>query len=109
MLTPNEIVEKIYEGKRKYIKVYPVHKLRASEVGHPASATGIFNHWQERAPRAGKRDDFRGRQSCEDLAVGLGRCRLKVYRPERTRAYSAFVEISRHIGVRDFSDGVQRN
>ena len=112
MLTPNEIVEKIYEGKRKYIKVYPVHKLRASEVGHPCERYLVYSitHWQERAPHTPETQMiFEGGNLIEDLAIkDLEDAGFKVYRPEPDKGiYDAFVEISGHIDVRvDFGDGV---
>lgn len=111
MLEPQAILDRIYEGKKKYIKVYPVHKLRASEIGHPCERYLVYSilNWQDREPHTPELQMiFEGGNLIENMAIkDLEDAGFKVYRPEPDKAiYDAFIDVTGHIDVRvDFGDG----
>lgn len=105
------IINKIYEAKRKNIRVYPQHVVRASEVGHPCERYLVLSitKWDERQPHnPGLEFVFEGGRMIEDLAVkDLEEAGFRVYRPEPDRAIAeSRPRITGHIDVRvDFGDG----
>lgn len=111
MVETQVILDRIYEGKKKYIKVYPVHKLRASEIGHPCERYLVYSitNWQDREPHTPELQMiFEGGNLIENMAIkDLEDAGFRVYRPEPDKAiYDAFVDITGHIDVRvDFGDG----
>jgi len=111
VMTAEEIVEKIKEGKRKKIRVNPQHVVRASEIGHPCERYLVYSitHWQDRKPHTAEvQFIFEGGNAIEDLAIkDFEDGGFKVYRPEPDRAImEAVPKITGHLDVRvDFGDG----
>jgi hypothetical protein len=106
-----DILERIREGKRKKIKVYPQHVVRASEIGHPCERylTYSITNWQDKSPYdVGLQFVFDGGNLVEDLAINdFIEAGFKVYRPEPDKAIAeSRPAITGHIDVRvDFGDG----
>lgn len=111
LLTSDEIVGRIIEGKRKKIKTYPCHVSRASEIGHPCERYLVYSitNWQDRLPHdPGLEFVFEGGRLVEELAIkDFEEAGFKVYRPEPDRAIAeSKPRITGHIDIRvDFGDG----
>jgi radical SAM protein with 4Fe4S-binding SPASM domain len=106
-----DILERIRDGKRKKIKVYPQHVVRASEIGHDCERYLVYSitNWQDKSPYdVGLQFVFDGGNLVEDLAINdFIEAGFKVYRPEPDKAIAeARPAITGHIDVRvDFGDG----
>lgn len=105
------VLDRIYESKKKNIKVYPQHVVRASEIGHPCERYLVFSitNWKDKAPHDPSLEFvFEGGRMVEDLAVkDFEEAGFKVYRPEPDKAImESKPKISGHIDIRvDFGDG----
>ena len=105
-----EIIEKIKDGKRKKIKVYPQHVVRASEVGHDCERYLVFSitRWEDKKPHGAETEFmFEGGRLVEDLAIkDFEDAGFKVYRPEPDKAImAAKPTITGHVDVRvDFGN-----
>jgi len=105
-----DIINKIYEAKRKKIKVYPAYVPRASEIGHPCERYLVYSitRWQDRLPHEpGLEFVFEGGRLVEDLAIkDFEEAGFKVYRPEPDKAIAeSRPRITGHIDIRvDFGD-----
>jgi len=105
------IIEQIKAAKRRKIRVYPQHVVRASEVGHPCERYLVYSitNWQDRMPHPAEVEFiFEGGRMVEDLAVkDFEDAGFKVYRPEPDKAIAeSKPRITGHIDIRvDFGDG----
>jgi len=110
-LSAEAIVAKIKDGKRKRIRVYPQHVVRASEVGHPCERYLVYSitNWSDRIPHGPEVEFiFEGGRMVEDLAIkDFEDAGFKVYRPEPDKAIAeSRPRITGHIDIRvDFGDG----
>ena len=100
-----EIIEKIKEAKRKKIKVYPQHVVRASEVGHDCERYLVFSitRWEDKKLHGAETEFmFEGGRLVEDLAIkDFEDAGFKVYRPEPDKAIMATnPKITGHIDIR---------
>ena len=100
-----EIIEKIKDGKRKKIKIYPQHVCRASEIGHPCERYLVFSitRWEDKKPHGAETEFmFEGGRVVEDLAIkDFEDAGFKVYRPEPDKAIMlAKPKITGHRDVR---------
>ena len=106
-----DIIGAIKEGKKKYIKSYPVHCARASEIGHPCERYLVHSirDWNQKKPHDPEvQFIFEGGNAIEDLAVkDFEDAGFKVYRPEPDKAImESKPKITGHIDIRvDFGDG----
>jgi hypothetical protein len=106
-----DILEKIRDAKRKKIKNYPCHVVRASEIGHPCERYLVYTvtRWQDKQIHdVGLQFVFEGGNVIEDMAVrDFEEAGFKVYRPEPDRAIAeSKPAITGHIDIRvDFGDG----
>lgn len=109
--TGQELVDKIKDGKKKNIRVYPQHVVRASEVGHPCERYLVYSitHWDQKLPHGPEVEFiFEGGRAVEELAIqDLRDGGFKVYQPEPDRAIAeSKPRITGHIDVRvDFGTG----
>jgi hypothetical protein len=105
-----EIIDRILDGKRKKIKVYPQHIVRASEIAHPCTRYLVYSitNWVDKKPHGPEVEFiFEGGRLVEDLAVqDFIDAGFKVYRPEPDRALmESRPRISAHLDIRvDFGD-----
>jgi len=106
-----DVLERIRDGKRKKIKVYPQHVVRASDIGHDCERylTYSITNWQDKSPHdVGLEFVFEGGRLVEDLAIkDFEDAGFKVYRPEPDKGIAeARPAITGHIDIRvDFGDG----
>ncbi len=113
-MEPQELTNLVYEGKRQYIKTYPQHVVRASEIGHPCERYLVYSitNWADRKPYdPGLQFVFEGGNAVEELALkDFTDAGFKVYRPEPDKAImESRPRITGHIDFRiDFGEGVAR-
>ncbi len=106
-----EILSKIYDAKRRKIRILPQHCVRASEIAHPCERYLVLSitKWTERAPHdASTEMVFEGGRMVEDMAIkDFEEAGFRVYRPEPDRAImESRPRITGHIDIRvDFGDG----
>ncbi len=106
-----EVIEKIVGAKKKKIKNYPQHVVRASEIGHPCEKYLVLSitNWQDRTPYdPGLQFVFEGGNAVEDMAIkDFEEAGFKIYRPEPDKAIAeSKPKITGHIDIRvDFGDG----
>lgn len=106
-----DVISQIVEAKRKKIKIYPCHTVRASQVGHPCMRFLVYSitRWQDKTPHdAGLEFVFEGGRLVEELALkDFEDAGFRVYRPEPDRAIAeSRPRITGHIDIRvDFGDG----
>ena len=109
-ISPDEVIERIKYGKKRKIKVNPVHVVRASEIGHPCERYLVYciTQWEQRTPHSPETEMmFEGGRVVEDLAVkDFEEAGFKVYRPEPDKAIMSDVaRITGHIDIRvDFAN-----
>lgn len=107
----NDVISQIIEAKRKKIKIYPCHTVRASQIGHPCERFLVYSitRWQDQTPHdAGLEFVFEGGRLVEELALkDFEDAGFRVYRPEPDRAIAeSRPRITGHIDIRvDFGDG----
>lgn len=105
------IIERIKDGKRKKIRTYPQHVVRASEIGHPCMRYLVYliTNWQDKKPYDPEvQFIFEGGNAVEELAIkDFEDAGFKVYRPEPDKAIQeSKPRITGHIDIRvDFGDG----
>lgn len=110
-LSAHIIINQIKEGKKKYIKTYPQHVPRASEIGHPCERYLVLSitNWADKKPHGPEVEFiFEGGRAVEELAIkDLEDAGFKVYRPEPDKAImESKPRITGHIDVRvDFGSG----
>lgn len=108
------ILDRIIEGKRKKITIYPQHVVRASEVGHPCERYLVLSitNWQDKTPHDPSLEFvFEGGRMVEEMAIkDFEEAGFKVYRPEPDKAIAeSKPRITGHIDIRvDFGDGKVR-
>lgn len=107
-----DIISKIYESKKKKIRIYPQHVVRASEVGHPCERYLVYciTRWQDKLPHGPELEFiFEGGRLVENLAINdFEEAGFKVYRPEPDRAIAeSKPRITGHIDIRvDFGNSI---
>lgn len=105
------IIDRIKDGKRKNIKIYPQHVVRASEIGHPCERYIVLSitNWADRKAHGPELEFiFEGGRAVEELAIkDFEDAGFRVYRPEPDKAImESRPRISGHIDVRvDFGSG----
>jgi hypothetical protein len=111
-MEPQEIVNRILEGKRKNIRHLPQYVTRASEIGHPCMRYLVYSitNWSDRKLHGPEVEwIFEGGRAVEELAIqDLIDAGFKVYRPEPDKAImESKPRISGHVDVRvDFGDNI---
>lgn len=105
-----EIIERIKDGKRKKLKTYPCHVVRASEIGHPCERYNVYciTNWQDKKPvDAELQFIFEGGNAIEEMAIkDFEDAGFTVYRPEPdTSVQEKTPKITGHYDIRvDFGD-----
>lgn len=104
-MEPQEIVNRILEGKRKKIHVMPQYVTRASEIGHPCLRYLVYSitNWTDRKLHGPEVEwIFEGGRAVEKLAIqDLIDAGFDVYVPEPDKAIlESIPRISGHVDIR---------